>query len=108
MTTHVRFLICFEQPSTGVRSRRTEGILVDMRGMARSQTALPYEIRHWETGPKSHVVLASGELDRDAAPSMRETLRALVALGRTHLVIDMSDATFLGSAMISVLAGHLR
>jgi anti-sigma B factor antagonist len=76
--------------------------------MARTQTALPYEVRHWETGAKSHVVLASGELDRDAAPSMRETLRHLVALGRTHLVIDMSAATFIDSAMISVLAAHLR
>jgi anti-sigma B factor antagonist len=79
-----------------------------MRVMGRSHTALPYEIRHWETGAKSHVVLASGELDRDAAPSMRETLRQLVALGRTHLVIDMSDATFIDSAMMSVLAAHLR
>ncbi len=81
--------------------------MADIGSMGRSH-ALPYEIRHWETGPKSHVVLASGELDRDAAPSMRETLRALVVLGRTHLVIDMSAATFLDSAMISVLAAHLR
>jgi anti-anti-sigma factor len=76
--------------------------------MGRTPTALPYEIRHWETGAKSHVVLASGELDRDAAPSMRDTLRALLALGRTHLVIDMSGATFIDSAMMSVLAAHLR
>jgi anti-anti-sigma factor len=39
---------------------------------------------------------------------MRDTLSSLVALGRTHLVIDMSGATFIDSAMISVLAGHLR
>src|SRR3954471_13117867 len=69
---------------------------------------LPYEIRHWETGPNTHVVLASGELDGHAAPSMREALRSLLALGRYHLVIDMSGATFIDSAMIGVLAGHLR
>jgi anti-anti-sigma factor len=39
---------------------------------------------------------------------MQETLGSLVAGGRTHLVIDMSGATFLDSAMISVLSGHVR
>ena len=39
---------------------------------------------------------------------MRETLSSLAASGRAHLVIDMSEATFIDSAMISVLAGHLR
>jgi anti-sigma B factor antagonist len=86
---------------------RQEGIQADMRVMAKAAT-LPYEIRHWETGPKAHVVLASGELDGHAAPSMRETLMALLRLGRTHLVIDMSDATFVDSAMIGVLSGHVR
>jgi anti-anti-sigma factor len=83
-------------------------MLADMGTMAKAPIALPYEIRRWEKGPMAHVVLASGELDRSAAPSMRETLRSLVALGRTHLVIDMSEATFLDSAMISVLTAHLR
>jgi anti-anti-sigma factor len=39
---------------------------------------------------------------------MRETLGALAAAGRTHLLIDMSGATFIDSAMIGVLAAHLR
>jgi anti-sigma B factor antagonist len=69
---------------------------------------LPYEIRYWEAGAKAHVIAASGELDLHAAPSMAQTLASLAEMGRTHLVIDMSDATFIDSAMIGVLAHHLR
>jgi anti-sigma B factor antagonist len=87
-----------------------------MDGMARlmrrrapvDARSLDYEIRHYESGPEAHVIVASGELDMHAAPGMRDTLSSLVAGGRTHLVIDMSGATFIDSAMISVLSGHLR
>jgi anti-anti-sigma factor len=53
-------------------------------------------------------VVASGELDARAVPRLSETLDALLAEGRTHLVIDMSAATFVDSAMIALLAGHIR
>jgi anti-sigma B factor antagonist len=85
-------------------TRRRSGAQI----VARQEVALPYEIRRFERGARAHLVVASGELDLHAAASMRETLSFLVALGRTHLVIDMSEATFIDSAMIGVLAGHIR
>jgi anti-sigma B factor antagonist len=69
---------------------------------------LAYEIRHWEAGPKAHVVVAAGEIDLHAAPSLRETLTALLELGRLNVVVDMTDATFIDSTGIGVLAGHLQ
>jgi anti-anti-sigma factor len=39
---------------------------------------------------------------------MREALASLVALGHSHLVIDLSGASFIDSAMIGVLVGQLR
>lgn len=72
------------------------------------EPVLPYEIRHWDTGAKAHLIEASGELDLHAAGGMREALDSLAARGRTHVLIDMSGATFIDSAMIGVLAGHLR
>lgn len=69
---------------------------------------MPYEIRHAEAGAKAHLVVASGELDLHAAGCMRETLSYLATTGRAHLVIDMSAATFIDSAMIGVLAAHVR
>jgi anti-sigma B factor antagonist len=72
-----------------------------------SQTAT-YEIRSWEAGPFAHVVTASGELDLNAAPGLREMLVRLTELGRMHLVIDMGAATFVDSTVIGVLAGRLK
>src|SRR3954452_14314893 len=70
--------------------------------------SLPYGIQTWDTGPRAHLVVASGELDLHAAGSMRDALMSLVARGHVHLVIDLSAATFIDSAMIGVLAGHIR
>jgi anti-sigma B factor antagonist len=70
--------------------------------------ALTYEVRHWEAGPQAHVVTASGELDLHAAPALRETLLQLIELGRTEVVVDMSEATFVDSTVIGVLTGRLR
>jgi anti-sigma B factor antagonist len=67
-----------------------------------------YEIREWRAGPADHVVVASGEIDLHVAPSLRDTLRSLAAQGPRHLVLDMTAATFLDSAAIGVLIGHLR
>jgi anti-sigma B factor antagonist len=70
--------------------------------------ALTYEVRHWEAGPQANVVTASGELDLHAAPTLRETLLELIELGRTDVVVDMSEATFIDSTVIGVLTGRLR
>lgn len=67
-----------------------------------------YEIRRWEAGVRAQLVVASGELDLHATPAMKETLSSLAASGHAHLVIDMSAATFIDSAMIGVLTGYLR
>jgi anti-sigma B factor antagonist len=83
-----------------------------MRKPARALTGagrgLPYEIRHSDTGPDAAVVVASGEIDAHAAPSLRATLASLAEAGRARVIIDMSDATFIDSAAIGVLVGHLR
>jgi anti-sigma B factor antagonist len=70
--------------------------------------ALPYVIRHSESGPNAAVVVASGEIDAHAAPFLRDTLLSLAATGRTQLIIDMTAATFIDSTAIGVLVGHLR
>jgi anti-sigma B factor antagonist len=67
-----------------------------------------YEVRSWEAGPQAHVITASGELDLNAAPALRETLVRLTDLGRVDLIIDMSDATFVDSTVIGVLVGRLK
>jgi anti-sigma B factor antagonist len=67
-----------------------------------------YEIRSWEAGPQARVVTASGELDLNAAPALRETLMQLIALGQVDLIIDLGEATFIDSTVIGVLVGRLN
>jgi anti-sigma B factor antagonist len=69
---------------------------------------MTYEVRHWEAGAHAHVVTASGELDLNAAPALRETLVRLAGLDRIDLVVDMSEATFVDSTVIGVLVGRLK
>jgi anti-anti-sigma factor len=76
--------------------------------MARTATPSTYEIRDWPAGPAGHVVVASGEIDLHVAPSLRATLRSVAEQGPQNLVLDMTEATFVDSAAIGVLVGHLR
>ena len=76
--------------------------------MARTKRPSTYEIREWSAGPAGHVVVASGEIDLHVAPSLRETLLSLTDQGPRHVVLDMTGATFVDSAAISVLVGHLH
>jgi anti-sigma B factor antagonist len=70
--------------------------------------AVAYEIRSWEAGPQAHVITASGELDLNAAPALRDTLIRLIELDRVELIVDMGEATFIDSTVIGVLVGRLK
>jgi anti-sigma B factor antagonist len=70
-----------------------------------STTTSTYEIRDWAASPTTRVVVAEGEIDNHAAPALRE---ALAQGGRGRLVLDMTEATFMDSTAIGVLAGHVR
>jgi anti-sigma B factor antagonist len=70
--------------------------------------AVGYEVRNWEAGPQARVVTASGELDLNAAPALRETLMRLIELGQIDLIVDLSEATFVDSTVIGVLVGRLN
>lgn len=74
--------------------------------MRKIHNPLVYEVRHWEAGPQAHVVTASGELDLVAAPAIREAVIQLTELGRTDIVLDMTDATFIDSTVIGMLVGR--
>jgi anti-sigma B factor antagonist len=67
-----------------------------------------FALRHWDGGGGAHVVSASGELDLQAAPELRDVLMQLIELGEKELVVDLSDATFIDSTTIGVLAGRQR
>jgi anti-sigma B factor antagonist len=74
-----------------------------------ARSTVPYELRVWDPGSsRPHVVAASGELDLQAAPDLRDVLCRLPELGIRHCVIDLTDATFVDSTTLGVLTGQVR
>jgi anti-sigma B factor antagonist len=71
--------------------------------------------KHVEDAPKQTdlpadlpVVALSGEIDLAVAPTMQERLDALFGEGKTTIVVDLLDATFLDSIALGVLVGALE
>lgn len=73
-------------------------------------SAAGHELRHWGAAADghAHVVAASGELDLQGAPALRDLLLRLAELGVTAIVVDLSEVTFIDSTTIGVLAGRQR
>jgi anti-sigma B factor antagonist len=76
--------------------------------MAAAPRTPTFEVRDWAVDPDAHVVVASGEIDLHAAPSLREMLGSLTEQGQLNLVLDMSEATFLDSSAIAALVAHIH
>lgn len=53
------------------------------------------------------VVVATGEIDYEAGPSLRELLVDHIKAGRRRVVLDLSTATFIDSTAIGVLMGSV-
>ena len=54
------------------------------------------------------VVHLGGEIDVYTAPLVREKLDEQIQAGRTDLVVDLTDVTFLDSTGLGVLVGRLK
>jgi anti-sigma B factor antagonist len=54
------------------------------------------------------VVHLGGEIDVYTAPLVREKLDEQIVGGRTKLVVDLTDVTFLDSTGLGVLVGRLK
>ena len=59
-------------------------------------------------GNDMHVIEAGGELDLAAAPELKQRMLDAIEDGKNRLVIDLSQATFVDSTTIGVLALGLR
>ena len=54
------------------------------------------------------VVAVAGEVDIFTAPQFKECLVELLDSGVRHLVVDLSDVTFIDSTALGVLIGGVR
>jgi anti-sigma B factor antagonist len=51
------------------------------------------------------ILTMGGEIDYAASPQLKEQLAGRIRSGVRHLVLDLSDATFIDSTAIGVLVG---
>jgi anti-sigma B factor antagonist len=55
-----------------------------------------------------HVVAVRGEIDLFTAPELKSTLLGAIDAGRTRIVVDLSETTFLDSTALGVLIGAVK
>jgi anti-sigma B factor antagonist len=55
-----------------------------------------------------HVVAVAGEIDLFTAPELKAVLSEAVEAGRTRIVVDLTETTFLDSTALGVLIGAVK
>ena len=61
-----------------------------------------------ERAGDAHVIALSGEVDLYTAPEFKQHLLEVIGQGATHVVVDLSDTTFIDSTTLGVLVGGLK
>ncbi len=55
-----------------------------------------------------HVVAVAGEIDLFTAPELKAALAAALEAGRTRIVVDLTETSFLDSTALGVLIGAVK
>ena len=55
-----------------------------------------------------HVIAVAGEIDLFTAPEMKAALGEALEAGRTRIVVDLTETTFLDSTALGVLIGAVK
>ena len=56
----------------------------------------------------THIVSVTGEIDLFTAPEFKQRVSAPIDEGRTHVIVDLTDTTFIDSSSLGVLIGAHR
>jgi anti-sigma B factor antagonist len=67
-----------------------------------------FELRETEPDERTTVIAVVGEIHVSTAPEFSARLNDAIARGRTSLVLDLRDVTFIDSTGLSVLLNGLR
>ena len=55
-----------------------------------------------------HVVAVRGEIDLFTAPELKQVLAEAIEGGRTRIIVDLTETTFLDSTALGVLIGAVK
>jgi anti-sigma B factor antagonist len=70
--------------------------------------AVEFEITDRKVDEETHVVAVTGEIDLFTAPEFKQRMSELIDAGRSRLVVDLSETTFIDSSSLGVLIGAHR
>ena len=70
--------------------------------------AIEFAIQDRSVGEDTHVVSVSGEVDLFTAPEFKQRVMAPIGAGVEHVIVDLTETTFIDSSSLGVLIGAHR
>jgi anti-sigma B factor antagonist len=70
--------------------------------------AMAFSIEDRVVDDETHVVAITGEIDLFTAPEFKQRVSAPIDAGRTHVVVDLTETTFIDSSSLGALIGAHR
>jgi len=70
--------------------------------------AMDFSITDRRHDDSTHVVAVTGEIDLFTAPEFKQRMSALIDAGRSRIVVDLTQTTFIDSSSLGVLIGAHR
>jgi anti-sigma B factor antagonist len=70
--------------------------------------AIAFEIVDRRLDAETHIVSVTGEIDLFTAPEFKQRVSAPIDEGRTRVIVDLTDTTFIDSSSLGVLIGAHR
>ena len=70
--------------------------------------AVAFAIEDRSVDADTHVVSVTGEIDLFTAPEFKQRVSAPIDEGRTHVLVDLTETTFIDSSSLGVLIGAHR
>ena len=70
--------------------------------------AMAFAIEDRVVGDGTHIVAVAGEIDLFTAPEFKQRVSAPIDRGRTRVVVDLTETTFIDSSSLGVLIGAHR
>jgi len=70
--------------------------------------AVAFAIEDRPVDSDTHIVSVAGEIDLFTAPEFKQRVSAPIDEGRTHVVVDLTETTFIDSSSLGVLIGAHR
>jgi anti-sigma B factor antagonist len=70
--------------------------------------AMAFSIEDRPVDEGTHVVAVTGEIDLFTAPEFKQRVSVPIDAGRTRVIVDLTDTTFIDSSSLGVLIGAHR